>query len=289
MIIDDEHHNIDILNRTLKRDYNIKSFFSAENALIYLKNKTKPSLIISDQRMPGLTGIEFLKQASKIVPECSRIIVSGYTDQKELLNAINMGCVDQYITKPWKLVILKSIIEKELIAYDKRIKEVRKDNIAIISISCLLIISLGFLFSMIFKTKEPSKSLNIISLENNTNKEQKKSNWFSNLPKSVLEQKTISFEYTKESIKKGEALYIKSCLACHGDTAKGDGIVSELLNLTSKPLHKSGNLSISPPLMLWAITHGIKGTSMKSFSEILTKDEISHIINYIIYLSQSEK
>jgi response regulator RpfG family c-di-GMP phosphodiesterase len=71
-------------------------------------------MIISDQRMPGMSGVEFLKQAKTICPHAVRILVTGCSDSETLVHAVNQGEIHGYFTKPWDDSI-QSLIERGLI------------------------------------------------------------------------------------------------------------------------------------------------------------------------------
>lgn len=100
LIVDDEPANLRLLERLFRRSYQVISATSGEEALTFLELHDI-ALIVSDQRMPGMTGIEFLKRASEMRPKTVRIILTGYTDVNDLVDAINSGVVYKYITKPW--------------------------------------------------------------------------------------------------------------------------------------------------------------------------------------------
>ncbi len=76
------------------------------------------ALIISDQRMPGITGIEFLKRAAETRQQTVRIILTGSTDAATLVEAINSGVIYKYVTKPWVNEDLQQTIERGLQHYD---------------------------------------------------------------------------------------------------------------------------------------------------------------------------
>lgn len=100
LIVDDEPANLRLLERLFRREYQIVSATSGAEALELLRMHDV-ALIISDQRMPGMTGIEFLKRAAEMRPHTVRIILTGYTDVNSLVEAINSGVVYKYVTKPW--------------------------------------------------------------------------------------------------------------------------------------------------------------------------------------------
>lgn len=100
LIVDDEAANLRLLERLFRRDYQTVTATSGSEALELLQMHDV-ALIISDQRMPGMTGIEFLKRAFELRPHTVRIILTGYTDVNSLVEAINSGVVYKYVTKPW--------------------------------------------------------------------------------------------------------------------------------------------------------------------------------------------
>lgn len=100
LVVDDETANLRLLERLFRGTYDVVSASSADEA-IELLSVHDISLIISDQRMPGMTGIEFLKIAAEMRPQTVRIMLTGYSDAEALVEAINSGAVYKYITKPW--------------------------------------------------------------------------------------------------------------------------------------------------------------------------------------------
>lgn len=113
MIVDDEPANIRLLERLFRRDYEVITASSGEEALTLL-NRHDVALLITDQRMPGMTGIELLKRTVDFRPHMVRIILTGYTDVSALVEAINCGHVYKYVTKPWsnddlRLTVVRAI------------------------------------------------------------------------------------------------------------------------------------------------------------------------------------
>lgn len=100
LIVDDEPANLRVLERLLRGQCDVLCAESGSQALELL-HEHDVSLIISDQRMPGMNGIEFLKEAAELRPHTVRIILTGYTDVNALVEAINSGVVYKYVTKPW--------------------------------------------------------------------------------------------------------------------------------------------------------------------------------------------
>ncbi len=100
LVVDDEVDNLDLLRRTFRREYNVVTASSAQSALKELENR-EFAVIISDQRMPEMTGVELFQRAREKYPLTIRILLTGYTDINALVDAINMGHVYRYVTKPW--------------------------------------------------------------------------------------------------------------------------------------------------------------------------------------------
>jgi|CXWL01.1.fsa_nt_gi response regulator RpfG family c-di-GMP phosphodiesterase len=100
LIVDDELANLRLLERLFGDSHEIITATSGVEALEIL-TLFDAAVIITDQRMPGMTGIEFLKKAAELRPHTVRIILTGYTDVSDLVEAINSSVVYKYITKPW--------------------------------------------------------------------------------------------------------------------------------------------------------------------------------------------
>ncbi|AFY40437.1 adenylate/guanylate cyclase with GAF sensor(s) [[Leptolyngbya] sp. PCC 7376] len=114
LVVDDEPDNLDLLYRTFRRLYRVVRSDSAPEALNILAEDPEIAVIISDQRMPQMSGTEFLKIAATSYPNTMRIMLTGYTDVEDLVDAINEGRVYKYVTKPWDAEELKSIVEQAL-------------------------------------------------------------------------------------------------------------------------------------------------------------------------------
>jgi putative two-component system response regulator len=116
LVVDDELDNLELLERTLRREYQVVTAQSAEEALEKLPG-LEVDLIITDQRMPGMTGIQLLEKASNMGSQALGIILTGYTDAGDLMEAINSGYVYRYITKPWEPEELKLTLKRALESY----------------------------------------------------------------------------------------------------------------------------------------------------------------------------
>ncbi len=118
MFIDDESDNLDALERVFRKKYEIIKCNSGPEALDILKEQNRVSVIISDQRMPDMTGVEFLEKSTKTHPNAIRILLTGYTDLDSVIAAINSGQVYRYITKPWDTRDLQITVEQAVEKYE---------------------------------------------------------------------------------------------------------------------------------------------------------------------------
>jgi putative two-component system response regulator len=106
-----------LLERLLRRDYAVVSAGSGEEALRLLEQHDV-ALLITDQRMPGMSGIELLKLTAPLRPHMVRITLTGYTDVTALVEAINCGQVYKYVTKPWSNDELRLTVGRALEHYE---------------------------------------------------------------------------------------------------------------------------------------------------------------------------
>lgn len=129
LVVDDEPDNLDLLYRTFRRDFNVLRAESGVVALKVLASEGEVAVIISDQRMPEMKGTEFLSKTVPQFPDTMRIILTGFTDVEDLVEAINSGQVYKYITKPWDPNELKAVVQRAVETYDllkQRTDELRR-------------------------------------------------------------------------------------------------------------------------------------------------------------------
>lgn len=117
MIVDDEPANLRLLERLFRRQYQVVTAASGKEALALLEQHDF-ALLLTDQRMPGMTGIELLKHIDGFRPQMVRIILTGYTDMSALVEAINCGQVYKYVTKPWSNDSLRQTIARAVEHYE---------------------------------------------------------------------------------------------------------------------------------------------------------------------------
>lgn len=112
LCIDDEIDNLNALERVFRKKYNVLSAISADRAFEILDNRPDIAVIISDQRMPVITGVEFLEKSILTHSDTSRILLTGYTDIESVISAVNKGQIFRYLTKPWDPIDLLNTVDQ---------------------------------------------------------------------------------------------------------------------------------------------------------------------------------
>jgi len=120
LYIDDEIGNLTVFNFSLRKHYKIYTAQSAAEGLEILKQNNNIKIVLSDQRMPETTGIEFFENTQSLFPDIVRIIVTGYSKMDTIENGINNGLIYTWISKPWKKERLTDIINKALELVDNK-------------------------------------------------------------------------------------------------------------------------------------------------------------------------
>ena len=130
LLVDDEISITESLKRIFrKEDYRIFTASGGKEGLKLLNALEKPvSLIISDQRMPEMTGTQFLEKARKIFPDAYRYLLTGYSDMDAVVDAVNKGEIHRYLTKPWNddellVQVRQSLEQYELVLENRRLSE----------------------------------------------------------------------------------------------------------------------------------------------------------------------
>jgi FixJ family two-component response regulator len=134
LLVDDEENILSALKRLLRRDgYRILTAASAAEGLLRLAEE-EVDVIVSDQRMPGMTGVEFLHRARELYPNSLRLVLSGFTDLQSIIDAVNEGAIYKFLTKPWDDERLRGDVaeafrQKELADENRRLaQQVDKSN-----------------------------------------------------------------------------------------------------------------------------------------------------------------
>ncbi|WP_423147107.1 response regulator [Rubrolithibacter danxiaensis] len=124
--VDDEENNLISFKATFRLKYNITTALSADEAIKIIK--TKPvEIIITDQRMPNMTGVEFLEKVLEISPDPMRILLTGYADMNAVIDAVNKGKIFHYLAKPWNEEELDMTINRAYEIYQKN-QEIKEMN-----------------------------------------------------------------------------------------------------------------------------------------------------------------
>lgn len=132
LVVDDEPDVVDSLVHLLRFDYKVFGATSAPEALeIFAREELQ--VILSDQRMPGTTGVELLGRCSRDKPDVTRLLMTGYADVRAVIDAINEGKVYRYISKPWdpdelRTVIREGVARGELLAERRRLLDELKER-----------------------------------------------------------------------------------------------------------------------------------------------------------------
>ncbi len=118
LIVDDEEILVQMIAKIFRNVYDVRTATSGAEALGIIEQGFVPELIIADQRMPGMSGAEFLGKSRAVAPMATRIIITGYTDVNDVIASINQGHVYRFITKPWIAEELKEAVRLGFEHYD---------------------------------------------------------------------------------------------------------------------------------------------------------------------------
>lgn len=129
LIVDDEKDNLEAIRRLLRNQYEVTICSSPVEALKLIV-KTEYHVIVSDQRMPEMSGVELLEKVKTVCPNTTRILLTGYTDIESVISAINRGNIYRYVAKPWDPEDLRQTLRQANEAYSLR-KELHEKNAAL--------------------------------------------------------------------------------------------------------------------------------------------------------------
>jgi signal transduction histidine kinase len=134
LVVDDEPEVLNSVRDLLRINYHVLTSQLGAEALDLLRADPEITVILTDQRMPGMTGVEVLHQAQSIRPETSRLLFTAYAEIHAVIDAINEGHVFRYITKPWlpeelESVVLQAVERHDLIVEKKLLlNELQESN-----------------------------------------------------------------------------------------------------------------------------------------------------------------
>jgi len=135
LIVDDEEAILETMQLTFEDEYEVLTATDADAALEVLRENAPVAVVISDQRMPGMTGVEFLSRVFETHPATVRIILTGFADMDAIIQAINDGHVYAYITKPWEPDDLKQVVRRAVDHYaltvenERLLGDLRQSNV----------------------------------------------------------------------------------------------------------------------------------------------------------------
>jgi class 3 adenylate cyclase len=117
LFVDDEENNLLSFRAAFRRSYNVLTANSGEKGLELLRKEEIP-IIITDQRMPEMTGVQFLEKVKSEYPDTIRMILTGFSDIEAVIESINLGQVYRYILKPWDGKELQMVIDNSVKVYN---------------------------------------------------------------------------------------------------------------------------------------------------------------------------
>ncbi len=144
LAVDDEQNVLSAITRTLRTlDVEVLTASSGTEALRLMGNKTV-DVILTDMRMPGMTGAEFLIEAKKLQPHSQRILLTGYADMESAIDAINGGGISNYLNKPWQGEHLREVVNRAIrvarleVENTKLVKENAQQNEMLVKLNAAL-------------------------------------------------------------------------------------------------------------------------------------------------------
>jgi FixJ family two-component response regulator len=125
LVVDDEEAILETMTFTFQNDYEVLTSSDARRALELLDEKAPVAVVLSDQRMPNMSGVEFVAEVCKRHPTTVRMILTGFADMQAIIDAINAGHVYAYITKPWEPDQLKQVMKQAVDHYNLTVENER--------------------------------------------------------------------------------------------------------------------------------------------------------------------
>lgn len=121
LYVDDDKANLVVLRATCADDFDVLTALGGQEALGILKER-EVAVLLADQRMPGMTGVELFEVAQELYPDTVRILITAYSDLSDAINAINRGKIRRYIRKPWEPDELKAVLREGIESFQTRRK-----------------------------------------------------------------------------------------------------------------------------------------------------------------------
>jgi FixJ family two-component response regulator len=162
LLVDDEENITSALTRLLRRDGYTILRANSGRAGLELLTTNKVGVIISDQRMPEMTGTEFLTKVRELYPDTVRLVLSGYTELNSVTDAINRGAVYKFLTKPWEDDLLRAHVEEAFQRHEIKLENARLTRELQQANEELLSINQELEQRVEIKTRELVRNLNVL-------------------------------------------------------------------------------------------------------------------------------
>ncbi len=130
LFVDDEPHILEALSQLFDMLYDVHTANSGAEAIEYVRQTPDIAIVVSDQRMPQMKGIDVLKHIKAISPDTVRILLTGYADADAILDSVNVGEVFRYVKKPWNTEQIKEVISLAAMTYTTRKEAVKNSALA---------------------------------------------------------------------------------------------------------------------------------------------------------------
>lgn len=135
LVVDDEPELLHSVHDLLRLEYRVLTRETGAEAIEVLDSNEPINVIISDQRMPGMSGVDVLRHARRVRPEATRLMLTAYADIKAVIDAVNQGSLFRYLSKPWDADELQSVVKQAVeqnalvLERDRLIDELKASNL----------------------------------------------------------------------------------------------------------------------------------------------------------------
>jgi response regulator RpfG family c-di-GMP phosphodiesterase len=129
LFVDDEPHILEALSQLFDMLYDVHTANSGAEAIAFVKETPDVAIVVSDQRMPQMKGIDVLKNIKAVSPDTVRILLTGYADADAILDSVNVGEVFRYVKKPWNTEQIREVISLAAMTYTTR-KKAKEVNVS---------------------------------------------------------------------------------------------------------------------------------------------------------------
>jgi len=265
LYVDDEQNNLNSFKAAFRRSYIVFTAISAKEALNVLE-QNDIHVIIADQRMPEISGVELFKMIQGQNHLATRMLLTGYTDINTLAEAVNEGHIFRYITKPWNELELDTAIKngfefyKAKIELNKKVEELQKTNDDLNR----------FVYSISHELKAPLASIlgvvNLVKLENKNKSETTEEYW------NIIENSCLRLDRNLTNMLQ---YYKNRKLANEKEEINFEELISDLISLHNRATSAQGELTFIKNIQQPVVFYGDKFRI-----EIILSNLISNAIKY---------